>query len=174
MSPPIICWWKLVKHLDCFGDNRGTKDIHRTRAHNFVNAQQAQQYKLNLGIDRVRWYRQLHLSMDTQKKTVLIGCQTWSVLPPNIGSLTAIKGNCRDANLWRSKIWRLSFFMTNNWPSPHWEWLRTLYEVLIYMKYILSKLATHHFGGRNNLCHWLNTCKNAPETKDSSFVLKWA
>ena len=54
MSPPIICWWKLVKHLDCFGDNRGTKDIHRTRAHNFVNAQQAQQYKLDLGIDRVR------------------------------------------------------------------------------------------------------------------------
>ena len=23
---PIICRWKLVKHLDCFGDNRRTKD----------------------------------------------------------------------------------------------------------------------------------------------------
>ena len=35
------------------------------------------------------------LSVDTrQKKHVLIGCQTWRVLPPNI-SLTAVKANCR-------------------------------------------------------------------------------
>ena len=25
MSPNYF-WWKLVKHLDCFGDNRRTKD----------------------------------------------------------------------------------------------------------------------------------------------------
>ena len=24
---PIICRWKLLKHLDCFGDNRRTEDI---------------------------------------------------------------------------------------------------------------------------------------------------
>ena len=29
------------------------------------------------------------------KKHVLIGCQTWRVLPPNIWSLTAVKANCR-------------------------------------------------------------------------------
>ena len=31
---------------------------------------------------------------ETKKKHVLIGCQTWRVLPPNIWSLTAIKANC--------------------------------------------------------------------------------
>ena len=36
-------------------------------------------------------YRLLHLSVDTrQKKNVLIGYQTWRVLPPNIWSLTAV------------------------------------------------------------------------------------
>ena len=38
MSPPIICGWKLVKHLDCLGDNRKTKNIHHLWAHNFGNA----------------------------------------------------------------------------------------------------------------------------------------
>ena len=38
MSPPIICGWKLVKHLDCLGDNRRTKNIHHLWAHNFGNA----------------------------------------------------------------------------------------------------------------------------------------
>ena len=37
-------------------------------------------------------YLWLHLSVDTrQKKHVLIGCQTWRVLPPNIWSLPAVK-----------------------------------------------------------------------------------
>ena len=40
MSPPIFCTWKLVKHLDCFGENRRRKDIHHPPAHNFANAQQ--------------------------------------------------------------------------------------------------------------------------------------
>ena len=26
---PIICRWKLVKHLDCFGDNKRTKDYQK-------------------------------------------------------------------------------------------------------------------------------------------------
>ena len=28
---PIICRWKLVKHLYCFGDNRRTKDIRKIK-----------------------------------------------------------------------------------------------------------------------------------------------
>ena len=28
---PIICGWKLVKHVDCFGDNRRTKDIRKIK-----------------------------------------------------------------------------------------------------------------------------------------------
>ena len=40
--------------------------------------------------------------------------------------------------------------------------LTTLYEVLHEVHTI--KIHNHHFGARNNLCQWLNTCKNAPET----------
>ena len=28
---PIICRWKLVKHLDCLEDNRKTKDIRKIK-----------------------------------------------------------------------------------------------------------------------------------------------
>ena len=58
----------------------------------------------------------------------------------------------RDANLWRPKIWILSFFSVpptppppefqrtspppKNWPSPQWEWLRIM---MSYMMYTLSK-----------------------------------
>ena len=28
---PIICRWKLVKHLDCFGHNRRTKDTRKIK-----------------------------------------------------------------------------------------------------------------------------------------------
>ena len=49
-----------------------------------------------------------------------------------------------------------------NWPSPQWEWLRTLYDVLHDVHTI--KIRNHHFDARNNLCPWQNTYKNAPET----------
>ena len=49
-----------------------------------------------------------------------------------------------------------------NWPSPQLEWLRTLYDVLRDVHTI--KIQNHHLDARNNLCQWLNTCKNAPET----------
>ena len=49
-----------------------------------------------------------------------------------------------------------------NWPSPQWEWLGTLYEVLHDTHTI--KIRNHCFYATNNLCQWLNTCKNAPET----------
>ena len=45
-----------------------------------------------------------------------------------------------------------------NWPTPQWEWLRSLYEVHT------IKIRNHRFDTRINLCPWLNTCKNAPET----------
>ena len=48
------------------------------------------------------------------------------------------------------------------WPSPQWEWLRTLYGILHDLHTI--KIRNHRFDARNNLCQWLNTCKNAPET----------
>ena len=54
-----------------------------------------------------------------------------------------------------------------NWPPPPPP-LRTLY----YQNH------NHRFDARNDLCQWLNTCKNAPETvlrrnkKNSSFELK--
>ena len=28
---PVICRWKFVKHLDCFGDNRTTKDTRKIK-----------------------------------------------------------------------------------------------------------------------------------------------
>ena len=73
----------------------------------------------------------------------------------------------RDANLWRPKIGRLSFFHypsphSKNWSSPQWEWLRTLYDFLHDVHTI--KIRNHRFNARNNLCQWLNTSKNAPET----------
>ena len=49
-----------------------------------------------------------------------------------------------------------------NWPSPQWEWLRTLNEVLHWVHTI--KIRNHRFDARNNLCQRLSTCKNAPET----------
>ena len=51
---------------------------------------------------------------------------------------------------------------SKNWSSPQWEWLRTLYDVLHYVHTI--KIWNHRFDAGNNLCQWLNTCKNAPET----------
>ena len=63
-----------------------------------------------------------------------------------------------------------------NWPSPQWEWPRTLYDVLHDAHTI--KIRNHCFGARNNLCQWLNTC-NAPETvlrirKIQVLSKKWA
>ena len=57
------------------------------------------------------------------------------------GMLEKHGNSYRDANIWRSKILRLSFFHyppgistdpipPTNWPSPQWKWLRTLQEVL--------------------------------------------
>ena len=55
---------------------------------------------------------------------------------PNESYWAAVScGSVRDANLWRPKIGRLSFFSLpppppKNWPSPQREWLRTVYDVL--------------------------------------------
>ena len=49
-----------------------------------------------------------------------------------------------------------------NWPSPNWEWPRTLYDVLHNVHTI--KIRNHRFDARSKLCQWLNTFKNAPET----------
>ena len=49
---------------------------------------------------------------------------------------------------------------STNWSSPKWEWLTTLYELL----HEVHTIKIHHFDARNNLCQWLNVCKNAPET----------
>ena len=63
-------------------------------------------------------YRRLHLSVDTrQKKHVLIGCQTWRVLPPNIWSLTAVKAHCRAKGelficFWSASCAHISFFFS--------------------------------------------------------------
>ena len=80
---------------------------------------------------------------------------------------------CRDASLWKSKMWRLSFFALpptpsniSDQPSPDpdpdppdkRELLRTLYEVLHEVQTI-----TIHF--HDNLCQWWNRCKNGPETE---------
>ena len=51
------------------------------------------------------------------KKHVLIGCQTWHVLPPNIWSLTAVKANCRAKGklfvcFWSARSAHNSFFST--------------------------------------------------------------
>ena len=52
----------------------------------------------------------------------------------------------RDANLCRSKIWRLSFFTNppefqrtptpTNWPSPQWEWLKNAPETVLQIRKI--------------------------------------
>ena len=71
----------------------------------------------------------------------------------------------RDTNLWRPKIWRLSFLSLPApppplpWPSPQWEWFRTFYEVVHEVHTI--KFAIIVFMPERK---WLNTCKNAPET----------
>ena len=71
----------------------------------------------SLGLQNLR-YHQLDLSVDTrQKKHVLIGCQTWHALPPNIWSLTAVKANCcAKGNLfmcfWSAHSALISFFST--------------------------------------------------------------
>ena len=46
------------------------------------------------------------------KRHVLIGCQTWRVLPPNIWSLTAVKANCHAKGLcfWSARSAHNSFF----------------------------------------------------------------
>ena len=51
------------------------------------------------------------------KKHVLLGCQTWRVLPPNIWSLTAIKANCLAKGelficFWSASSAHISFFST--------------------------------------------------------------
>ena len=64
-------------------------------------------------------YRLLHLSVDTgQKKHVLMGCQAWHVLPPNIWSLTAVKANCRAKGKLFICFWLVHF--------PHTSFLSTV------------------------------------------------
>ena len=51
------------------------------------------------------------------KKHVLIGCQTWRVLAPNIWSLTAVKANCHAKGelficVWSASSAHISFFST--------------------------------------------------------------
>ena len=76
-------------------------------------------------------------------------------------------GLCRisGANLWRSKIWRLSFFFTTFPPGmstdPHPSHPDKLTQPPMGMA-IRSR--NHRFDARNNLCQWGNMCKNAPET----------
>ena len=53
----------------------------------------------------------------TQKKHVVIGCQTWRVLPPNIWSLTGVKTNCHAKGklficFWSARSSQISFFTT--------------------------------------------------------------
>ena len=82
----------------------------------------------------------------------------------------------RDANLWRSKIGRLSFF---HYPSPGISMNSTLpppdkltqppmgmtLDIIWSLTWIHTiKIRNHRFDARNNLCQWLNTSKNAPET----------
>ena len=47
--------------------------------------------------------------------------------------------------------------------TPQWEWLRTLYYDVLNDLHTI-KIRNHRFDARNNLCQWLNTCKNASET----------
>ena len=93
----------------------------------------------------------------------------FSMIDGSLGRSYVLRHPCsRDANLWRPQIGRLSFFHypppphPRNWPSFQWEWLRTLYDLEHDVHTI--KIWNHHFDDRNNLCQWLNTCKNAPET----------
>ena len=83
----------------------------------------------------------------------------------------------RDANLWRSKIGRLSFLslpLPRNFdelhPPPPPDKLTqppmgmTL-DIIWSLTWIHTiKIRNHRFDARNNLCQWLNTSKNAPET----------
>ena len=49
---PIICRWKLVKHLDCFGDNKRTKDYQND--HQVISMLLVKQQKIMLKILLVR------------------------------------------------------------------------------------------------------------------------
>ena len=67
----------------------------------------------------------------------------------------------RDANLWRAKIWRLSFFHyppefkltppppPPRTPSPQWEWLRAICEALHEVHTMVIR--NHRFDARNNI-----------------------
>ena len=99
------------------------------------------------------------------------------------------QSKCRDANLWRPKIGRLSFFHHppapqnfNNPPArkidlaPNGNDLDIIW-CLTWCTYYQN--SNHRFDARNNLCQWLNKCKNAPETvlrikKIHVFSYKWA
>ena len=48
---PIICRWKLVKHLDCFGDNKRTKDYQND--HQVISMLLVKQQKIMLKIVRM-------------------------------------------------------------------------------------------------------------------------
>ena len=49
---PIICRWKVVKHLDCFGDNKRTKDYQND--HQVISMLLVKQQKIMLKILLVR------------------------------------------------------------------------------------------------------------------------
>ena len=72
-----------------------------------------------------------------------------------------------NANLRRSKIWRLSLFTTphppnfsrppplsTNWSRPRSEWVRTLYEVLHDVTYYQNSRSS--FWCQNNLCQCIS------------------
>ena len=48
-----------------------------------------------------------------------------------------------------------------NWPSPQWEWLGTLYDVLHDTHTI--KIWNHCFYATNNLCQWLKIRAKMPQ-----------
>ena len=64
----------------------------------------------SLGLHNLQ-YHQLHLSVNTtQKKHVLIGCQTWHALPPNIWSLTSVKAKVPSLYVFDQRILLLFHF----------------------------------------------------------------
>ena len=80
------------------------------------------------------------------------------------GALYCTYQECQPLEIWNLET---QFFIRSppprqTDPGPQWEWFRTSYEALLELHTI--KIRNDHFLARNNLCRWLNMCKNAPET----------
>ena len=95
--------------------------------------------------------------------------------------MTFSSSKSRDANLRRSKIWRLSLFHYpqkfseacpppppfTSPPSTNMEITKYIIWSLtwgVYYQNSWSSFWPGCFDARNNHCQWLNRCKNAPET----------